>query len=64
MAAARLGQLGARWEHVQAVGALTEALVAAGLVPDVVASAAWLHDVGYGPGIAATGFHAEYHNIS
>jgi hypothetical protein len=47
-----------RWQHVQAVGARAEAI--AGL-PDVDAeelvAAAWLHDIGYAPALAETGFH-------
>jgi hypothetical protein len=26
--------------------------------PELLVSAAWLHDVGYGPGLVSTGFHA------
>ena len=49
-----------RWMHVQAVakkaerigGVLVEASEA-----DVLTAAAWLHDVGYAPALAITGFH-------
>jgi hypothetical protein len=47
-----------RWRHVQAVGALAEAI--GWLVgPDakLLSAAAWLHDVGYGPGLVDSGFH-------
>ncbi|MEU1587185.1 HD domain-containing protein [Micromonospora sp. NPDC005710] len=48
-----------RWRHVQAVGAKAESL--GRLVGDdaeVLAAAGWLHDIGYAPDIADTGFHA------
>jgi len=49
-----------RWRHVQAVAAK-----AAGMAVDLLdgddaralTAAAWLHDAGYAPGVAATGFH-------
>jgi hypothetical protein len=37
---------------------LAEGLVGAGLVDEVVAVAAWLHDVGYAPGLRVSGFHS------
>jgi predicted hydrolase (HD superfamily) len=47
-----------RWRHVQGVGALGAEIAARlGLADDVLACAAWLHDIGYGPDLAATGFH-------
>ena len=45
---------GDRWRHVLAVGSLADSL--AGL-PEVVRSAAWLHDVGYASDAVRTGFH-------
>ncbi|AXH89282.1 HD domain-containing protein [Micromonospora aurantiaca] len=48
-----------RWKHVQAVGVKAESL--GRLVGDdaeVLAAAGWLHDIGYAPKIADTGFHA------
>lgn len=49
-----------RWAHVQ--GVARRAMTAAGTFSegdeDLVVSAAILHDVGYGPSIAVTGFHA------
>ncbi|GAA4556225.1 HD domain-containing protein [Pseudonocardia xishanensis] len=48
-----------RWDHVRAV-ARRAADLAVGLPPDEVrtlVSAAWLHDVGYAPAVADTGFH-------
>ena len=49
-----------RWSHVPAVGAKAEKI---GVIlfdakdVAVLAAAAWLHDVGYAPDLAATGFH-------
>lgn len=57
LAAGHLEALGTRWAHVQAVGRLADTLVAAGLVSQDVATAAWLHDVGYAPALVKTGFH-------
>ncbi|WP_369938733.1 HD domain-containing protein [Plantactinospora sp. BB1] len=49
-----------RWRHVQAVAAKAEE--AAGAVPssdrETLIAAAWLHDVGYSPGLVDTGFHS------
>lgn len=47
-----------RWSHVRGVGQLADQLVGCGLVDQVVASAAWLHDVGYAPALVETGLHA------
>src|SRR5674476_886350 len=53
-----LHDAGDRWLHVQAVGRSAEELKARGLdVSDALVIAAWLHDVGYGKSVAATGFH-------
>lgn len=46
-----------RWRHVQGV-ALRAGQVSGLEVDDPLVCAAWLHDVGYGPVAAATGFHA------
>jgi hypothetical protein len=48
-----------RWAHVQAVAARAAELVEVLAESDrsAVVAAAWLHDVGYAPDIAATGFH-------
>jgi len=55
-----LAPLGARWTHVQAVAARAD-WVGAVLLPageqDLLVTAAWLHDVGYAPALALTGFH-------
>jgi putative nucleotidyltransferase with HDIG domain len=47
-----------RWAHVCAVAVKAEAVAAElGLDAGVLISAAWLHDIGYGPAISSTGFH-------
>jgi putative nucleotidyltransferase with HDIG domain len=47
-----------RWSHVRAVGQCAAALFeSTGAVPESVVVAAWLHDVGYSPAAARTGFH-------
>ncbi|HWU32836.1 MAG TPA: HD domain-containing protein [Marmoricola sp.] len=54
-----VGMLGRRWSHVRAVGRAAETLAArTDLVSDAVVGAAWLHDVGYGPTVQSSGFHA------
>ncbi len=48
-----------RWSHVQGVGRTAESI--ADLVGDdgqLLACAAWLHDIGYSPDASASGFHA------
>ncbi len=47
-----------RWSHVQGVAARTHSL-APSLGPDagLLEAAAWLHDIGYLPELAATGLH-------
>ncbi|MEU5780936.1 HDIG domain-containing metalloprotein [Micromonospora lupini] len=48
-----------RWLHVQAVAAKAERLAyLVGDDADVLTAAAWLHDIGYAPDVADTGFHA------
>lgn len=54
-----LGRTEPRWAHVQAVAATVARIVNQSPgVSDAVVDAAWLHDVGYGPSVARTGFHA------
>jgi hypothetical protein len=50
--------LSRRWSHVQGVAARARSLAPA-LGPDVglLEAAAWLHDIGYLPELAATGLH-------
>ena len=54
-----LAGLGDRWEHSREVAARAQAVAAA--VPDedrrLLVDAAWLHDIGYSPEVARTGFH-------
>jgi len=48
-----------RWAHVQGVAARARSLAPVlGADADLLEAAAWLHDIGYTPGLAATGLHA------
>ncbi|WP_167402560.1 HD domain-containing protein [Micromonospora viridifaciens] len=48
-----------RWRHVQAVAAKARRLSPlVGPDSDLLVASAWLHDVGYAPGIIETGFHS------
>jgi HD domain len=48
-----------RWAHVQGVAARACTLAPVlGTDADLVYAAAWLHDIGYAPGLAVTGLHA------
>ena len=47
-----------RWAHTQGVAATARTL--SGILgddADLVVAAAWLHDIGYAPALASTGFH-------
>ena len=46
-----------RWAHVQGVAGKAQKVVADLGMTEDLASAAWLHDIGYAPDLAATGFH-------
>jgi hypothetical protein len=47
-----------RWAHSQGVAATARTLAPIlGDAGDLVTAAAWLHDIGYAPGLHATGFH-------
>lgn len=47
-----------RWAHVQGVAAQARGLASMlGQDADLIEAAAWLHDIGYSPEIADTGFH-------
>jgi hypothetical protein len=47
-----------RWAHVQGVAARARGLAPVlGVDADLIEAAAWLHDIGYAPGLAATGLH-------
>jgi hypothetical protein len=52
------GPLPRRWAHVQGVAARARGIARA-LGPDagLLEAAAWLHDIGYSPELARTGFH-------
>jgi HD domain len=48
-----------RWAHVQGVAARARGLATVlGADADLLEAAAWLHDIGYAPGLADTGLHA------
>lgn len=54
-----VGEMIPRWRHLSRVGQTAELLAGRSrLVSDSVVVAAWLHDIGYAPEIATTGFHA------
>jgi HD domain len=47
-----------RWAHTRGVAAAARTLEPVlGPDADLVTAAAWLHDIGYAPGVAAIGFH-------
>jgi HD domain len=47
-----------RWAHVQGVAMRARSLAPVlGADAGLLEAAAWLHDIGYAPGLAATGFH-------
>ena len=47
-----------RWAHVQGVAARARSLAPVlGADAGLLEAAGWLHDIGYAPGLAATGFH-------
>jgi hypothetical protein len=47
-----------RWAHTQGVAAAARGLAPVlGPDADLMTAAAWLHDIGYAPDVAATGFH-------
>ena len=47
-----------RWAHVQGVAARARSLAPVlGADADLMEAAAWLHDIGYAPGLATTGLH-------
>lgn len=51
-------ELPRRWAHTQGVAAQARAVgPVLGWDTDLIEAAAWLHDVGYAPALAATGFH-------
>src|SRR5258708_33425575 len=51
-------QLPVRWAHTQRVAAQARSLSPIlGDDAELLEAAAWLHDIGYSPGLAVTGFH-------
>ncbi len=47
-----------RWAHTQGVAAAARTLAPVlGRDGELLTAAAWLHDIGYAPGVARTGFH-------
>jgi hypothetical protein len=46
-----------RWRHVQSVAVRAGRVAKALSLPDDLVAAAWLHDIGYAPELAQTGFH-------
>ena len=55
-----VGGMGDRWAHLSTVGRVVQRLraEAAEAVTEDVVCAAWLHDIGYAPVLAVTGFHS------
>jgi hypothetical protein len=48
-----------RWAHVQGVAGRARSLAPVlGADADLLEAAAWLHDIGYAPGLTTTGLHA------
>ena len=48
-----------RWAHVQGVAARARSLAPVlGADAELLEAAAWLHDIGYAPGLAVAGLHA------
>lgn len=59
LAGERLAGMSRRWSHVQGV-AQVASVVSPRVEPansEAIIAAAWLHDVGYAPSVALTGFH-------
>ena len=51
------GALPRRWRHVQSVARRAAWAADRLSLPDQLVTAAWLHDIGYAPELAETGFH-------
>lgn len=47
-----------RWSHVSGVASRARELAPTFACGETLESAAWLHDIGYAPGLVETGFHA------
>lgn len=48
---------GSRWAHVKSAGLTAERLHQAGVIDGDLVCAVWLHDIGYAPPLAVSGFH-------
>jgi hypothetical protein len=46
-----------RWAHVQGVAGQATRVAASLALGEALVAAAWLHDIGYAPSVADTGFH-------
>ena len=46
-----------RWRHVRSVARRARWVAKELALPDDLVTAAWLHDIGYAPELAETGFH-------
>src|SRR5215471_6593190 len=46
-----------RWRHVRSVARRARWVAKELALPDDLVTAAWLHDIGYAPELAVTGFH-------
>ncbi|WP_442790937.1 HD domain-containing protein [Nocardia sp. NBC_01327] len=57
IARVQLAELPRRWRHTQGVARQAERASAVVDDGDLLVAAAWLHDVGYAPHLAHTGFH-------
>jgi hypothetical protein len=58
LAEARLARaLPRRWRNVRAVAQRARWVAKTLSLPDDLVAAAWLHDIGYAPGLVPTGFH-------
>lgn len=53
-----VGASGARWDHTCGVSRTAASWRHAGWISENVVSAAWLHDIGYAPGLVRSGMHA------
>lgn len=58
LAESEAGVLPRRWTHTQGVAAQARVVgPVLGWDTDLIETAAWLHDIGYAPALAVTGFH-------
>ncbi len=61
LAGTHLAEMPRRWRHTQAVASKAQHVAIAALTSsedqEALVAAAWLHDVGYDPKVAETGFH-------